>query len=221
MRYLPLLFSTILLISTTVASRFNLDDLVRPDGTILKSFFTPYDNVRDILVKLINNERSSIKIACYFLTDHPVAKALIRAHERGITVTVIVDHSLFSGGRHATVLYELAKEIDLYIFRQMDRGLMHNKFIVFEKNINDEPLAWTGSYNLTHSAQNFNFENVILTNDQEIIEHYEDTFDKLRTQANPAYEIFAPVSLFEPLNFYKHLYLSHKPIINMLDTCIG
>ena len=204
----------------TNASRFDINDLIRPDGTILKAFFTPFDNVREVLVKLINNEKNSIKIASYFLTDHVVAKALKNARERAVEVTIIVDYSLFSGGRHATVLYELAKETDLNIFRQMNRGLMHNKFIVFEKNINDEPLAWTGSYNLTHSAQNFNFENVLISNDYEIIEQYQKTFDKLLAQSVPAYEIFAPVSLFEPFNLYKHLYLSHKPIINMLGTCL-
>jgi phosphatidylserine/phosphatidylglycerophosphate/cardiolipin synthase-like enzyme len=171
--------------------------IARADGTILQAFFTPFDNVRQLLVDIINKEQASIKIASYFITDPAVAHALIKAHERNVVITAIADYSMLSSNQHSKVLYELAQAIDLYIFRHMDRGLMHNKFVIFEKNDGGQSLVWTGSYNLTRSAQNYNFENVVVSNDRALIEQYRTIYPQLLEQA------IAAQSIFNVLNFYQ------------------
>ena len=216
-------------LSTRAGSTYDVNQLIRPDGTILHALFTPYDNVRQVLISLINQEQASIKIASYFLTDHAVAKALKKAHARNVSVTAIVDYSLITSARHNGVLYDLAQTIDLYIFRHMNRGLMHNKFIVFEKNIHNAPLTWTGSYNLTHSAQDYNFENVIISNDLIIHAQYQETFTKLLEQSVLSTTIFTTIG-YQPATklFTLHIppkpfNLCHirKPIINVLHAWIA
>ncbi len=227
MRFLSYIIIGIVL-STHAGSTYDVNQLIRPDGTILHALFTPYDNVRQVLISLINQEQASIKIASYFLTDHAVAKALKKAHARNVSVTAIVDYSLISGARHSAVLYDLSQTIDLYIFRHMDRGLMHNKFIVFEKNIHNIPLTWTGSYNLTHSAQDYNFENVIISNDLIIHAQYQEIFTKLLEQSVLSTTIFTAIGYQPPTKLFtlhiapKPFNLCHirKPIINALHAWI-
>lgn len=199
---------------------------IRPDGTILQAFFTPFDNVRHVLVDIIGKEQKSIKIASYFLTDPAVVNALKKAHEKNVTITAIVDYSLLTSNQHHKVLAELAQHSDLYIFRHMDRGLMHNKFIIFEKNINDAPLVWTGSYNLTRSAQNYNFENVVVSNDAALIKQYQEIYPKLLEQAITAQSIFSVLDFYPaapktviilPLKtLYKCAYT--QPLVTMLSA---
>jgi phosphatidylserine/phosphatidylglycerophosphate/cardiolipin synthase-like enzyme len=228
MRFLYVLNSYLLvgIIFTSPANLiYDINQFIRPDGTILHAFFTPYDNVRQILVSLIKHEQRSINIASYFLTDHSVAKALKKALERNVSITIIVDHSMLTSTRHNYVLYDLAQTVNLYIFRHMDRGLMHNKFIVFEKNINDAPLTLTGSYNLTHSAQDYNFENVIISNDLTIHTRYQELFTKLLEQAVPASTLFTTIGYQNPPKYITIRSYSplnwctiRKPIINMLHA---
>jgi len=199
---------------------------IRPDGTILQAFFTPFDNVRHVLVDVISKEQKSIKIASYFLTDPAVVNALKKAHEKNVTITAIVDYSLLTSNQHHKVLAELAQHSDLYIFRHLDRGLMHNKFIIFEKNINNAPLVWTGSYNLTRSAQNYNFENVVVSNDSALIKQYQEIYPKLLEQAISAQSIFSVLDFYPaapktviilPLkSLYKCAYT--RPLITMLSA---
>jgi|GEM_PF-5429906 len=186
-------FLCVLLVMPVLFS-YDVEQLVRPDGTILQAFATPYDNVRQVLVSLIKCEQRSIKIASYFLTDKVVAKALKKAQQRNVSVTIIVDHSMLTSNRPTSTLCDLAAAVDLYIFRPMSRGLMHNKFVLFERNINNNSVTWTGSYNITMSAQDYNFENVIITNDPVVHKTYTVLFDKLLEQSTAASTIFTPIN---------------------------
>ena len=54
-------------------------------------FFSPDDAVAEELITLIQKETKSIKAAVYSLMHQGIAKALIDAHKRGVSVEVIVD----------------------------------------------------------------------------------------------------------------------------------
>lgn len=187
-------FLCVLLLTISPLSSFDIEQLIRPDGMILKAFATPYDNVRKVLIDLIKHEQRSIKIASYFLTDNTIARALKKACQRNVSVTIIVDHSMLTSNRPVNALCDLAATVDLYIFRPMSRGLMHNKFVLFERNLHDYPITWTGSYNITHSAQDYNFENVIISNDLAIHVTYNDLFTQLLEQSTPASTFFTPIT---------------------------
>lgn len=78
-------------------------------------------------------------------------------------------------------LNNLTQCVELYIWKDKD-VLMHSKFIVFCKNINDNehPYAvWTGSYNFTNKAET-NIENGMYIIDDNIAKSYMDEWNKIR-----------------------------------------
>ena len=140
--------------------------LVRSDGTILKAFFTPYDNIKEMLIALINNEEQSIDMMAYLLSDKHIVSALQEAaYVRHIAVTIIVDHDNAINVKYNRTLKKLANYVTLRIFQELNDGIMHNKFVIFSKNINQKPLVWTGSFNFTARAQHGNIENALVSND--------------------------------------------------------
>jgi len=155
----------------------NLQKLERPNGTILKAFFTPQDNITENMVDLIENEQTSISIMIYFFTDMKIAKALQRAQKRNVIIKLIVDHSMATNPNYNRTLKKLRDTCHIRVYQPIEDGIMHNKFVIFEKNINNKSLIWTGSFNFTHRAQYKNIENVVISNDQELVAAYQQIFD--------------------------------------------
>ena len=59
-------------------------------------------------------------------------------------------------------------------------GIMHNKFMIFKRSLLNRSILWTGSYNFTRSANNKNQENIIITEDLDLIRAYREQFEKIK-----------------------------------------
>ena len=165
----------------------NLPDLgkklVCQDGCYKQAFFSPDDNVQEILIQLIAQEKKSIKIAIYSFTDGKIAQALIDARQRGVIVEVIVD---VSGSRDKFSKIELLKsngiKVTVYDPKNTSvyNNIMHHKFVIFEDNIGGKSLLWTGSYNFTKSATMNNQENVLVLDEIHLILKYAQQFEVIK-----------------------------------------
>lgn len=62
--------------------------------------------------------------------------------------------------------------------------IMHNKFVIFKKNVGQKSLLWTGSFNFTKSAQMKNQENVVILDDTHIIDRFEKQFELIKNRVN-------------------------------------
>lgn len=170
---------------TNSSANFLRQILIPKDGQILRALFTPQDDVRQTIIELINNEQKAIQIAIYFFTDTTIANALIHAkNQRNIRVEIITDHS------HAikcpnTQIYRLYKAgIPVFIFEITNKdGIFHHKFMRFEQNIFNKTLLLTGSFNLTKMAQDHNYENILITDNLEITDQYDQQFASLKTKS--------------------------------------
>lgn len=152
-----------------------------------KVFFTPFHNVKDELLHLIKHETAHIQFALYYLTERSIVDALKEAQQRGVIIEAIIDQESFNGGNNGKAEELVKSGMDIVKFETagMFRALMHNKFFIFENTrfLGEElylPLVWTGSYNCTARA-NRNCENVLVTDDQEIVGQYKIAFALLRT----------------------------------------
>jgi len=159
--------------------------LGRADGKVKKSFFSPRDNISRVLEGLIDAEQRSIKIAIFTFTDKTIADALIAAYKRGVKVEVVADGE--SSALEYSKIPQLKKAgIPVYLFKPRGdrqwRPLMHNKFIVFGETIFGKSLIWTGSFNITRSANERNRENVTILDDKELIADYAAEFEALKKE---------------------------------------
>jgi phosphatidylserine/phosphatidylglycerophosphate/cardiolipin synthase-like enzyme len=172
--------------------------LLNEKGQIKRALFSPDDNIEEILVSLIDTEREKISMTAFSLTSISVANALINAKKRNITVELIVDAqnsqspyskvSMLHAAGIPVWLYPPLKRHDAIDHRPHNffphKGIMHNKFIIFKRSLNDKPLLWTGSYNFTWSANKKNQENVIIVDDFDIIKFYIYQFEIIKTRCS-------------------------------------
>lgn len=150
------------------------------------ALFSPDDHHKRKLIELISYTKNRIHAAIYMFTDKDIAFALINAKQRGVDVKIIVDPiSAESTWGQAKNL--LTNNIDVFMFdtkqhhssnpkAQSFAPIMHNKFAVLDNQI------WTGSFNWTQSANQKNQENVIITDEENIIKKYEERFTIIQQQ---------------------------------------
>lgn len=159
------------------------EKLICHDGCYKQAFFSPDDNVQEILIWLINQEKKSIKIAIFSFTDGKIAHALIDAVARGVKVEVIVD---VSGLRDKFSKIEMLRDngvkVTVYDPRNTTvyNNIMHHKFVIFENNVGAKSLLWTGSYNFTKSATLNNQENVLVLDEIHLIQKYAQQFELIK-----------------------------------------
>jgi len=148
--------------------------------------FSPDDKPGDKLIKRIDTAKHEIRAAVYMLTDSRIIKALVNAKERGVFVQVITD-KVSCGGEYGKAGVLAEKGIDVFVYKPLVKesknkkfysadAIMHNKFAIIDN------FLWTGSFNWTRSANSKNQENVIVTNDKNVIERFKAQFDLLKTR---------------------------------------
>lgn len=154
-------------------------------GVFPQVLFSPHDDVRKTLVYLIDHEKKSIKIAAYTVTEPKVAQALVAAIKRGVFVSLVVDRScLDMTSQKIKILRKAGAEIAVFDGKTREDGaLMHNKFYLFEENLKNKQLVWTGSANTTRSAYERNHENVNIFEGTTLFGRYTKEFELLMTVA--------------------------------------
>lgn len=156
-------------------------DLERSDGSILKAFFTPHDNLEEQLCSHIANEQEEICILVYYITDHSIIDALKKAQKRNVKVNIIVDYWWATHNRK--LLDKNSPDLQIHACKPLKGGVMHNKFVLFKRNIKNKPLIWSGSFNLSKRSQSSNDENIIISNDTDLIHQYQTIFDESKERA--------------------------------------
>lgn len=136
-------------------------------------YFSPDGHTRDRIINAIDNSRVSIDISIFDFTSEDIKTSLEKAKDRGVKIRLITD-SRQAKGEYSVMQSLIDKGFDVKIIHGKGRGIMHNKFAIFDKS-----LLLTGSYNWTENAENFNYENAIFISDPNVINQYQKEFDKI------------------------------------------
>ncbi len=136
-------------------------------------YFSLSDNPQKEIIKNINQAEAFINIAMYIFTDREIALPLVKAQERGVKVRVYLDKDQVEY-QYSQSRFLVQKGIRTRI--SSNKYIMHNKFAII-----DNCLLLTGSYNWTFSASNRNDENLMVIDDPEIIEIFQNQFVNLWT----------------------------------------
>jgi len=136
-------------------------------------YFSPHDSVRQRLVRAIRESYQSIDIAVYNFTARELVDALSAAGARGVRIRLLMDREKAEeAGSRIRVLRR--NGVTVRTLGVAGQSLMHHKFAVF-----DGRLVATGSYNWTHSAEQANYENLVVLDDREIVTRYQQEFNRL------------------------------------------
>ncbi len=168
----------------TVCQASGLASLLQcADGGYKQAFFSPDDDLEDILIQLISAEQLSIKAAIFCFTNGDIAQALIDAHRRGVEIEIITDISCLKDKFNKIEMLKKSG-IKIYVYNPKNtsilNNIMHNKFVLFGKNVGNKSLLWTGSFNFTKSAKINNQENIIILDEMHLIDRYGKQFAILK-----------------------------------------
>jgi len=136
-------------------------------------YFSLYDNPQKEIIKNINQAEAFINIAMYIFTDREIAIPLVKVHERGVKVRLYLDKDQVDY-KYSQSRFLVQEGIKTRI--SSNSYIMHNKFAIIDNRI-----LLIGSYNWTFSANNRNDENLMVIDDPEIIEIFQNQFINLWT----------------------------------------
>lgn len=123
--------------------------------------FTPQEKCSTHIIDVIDRSQKSILVQAYTFTSKPIAKSLIRAKERGVSVEVILDGSQLSS-KYSVISCLFIQEIPIYI--DYKPAIAHNKVMII-----DNKKVVTGSFNFTHSAEFRNTENLLIIENNDLL----------------------------------------------------
>jgi len=121
------------------------------------------------LVDAIDGARLSIDVAAYSLSLNSVRNALLRAHDRGVTVRVVMESTNMDRSDPQIMI-----EAGIPIIGDNRQGLMHDKFLVIDKSE-----VWLGAMNFTDSGTYEDNNNLMRIHSTKIAENYSVEFNEM------------------------------------------
>ena len=155
--------------------------LLRKLGMILdiQVYYSPKGGCQDAIVREINRARREILVMAYSFTSEPITLALVEAKKRGLSVSLLLDHSN-EKERYTELHVFLQHGLDPYV--DADHPIAHNKIMIIDRRT-----VITGSFNFTNQAEHDNAENLlIIKGHAELTAHYRENFFKHRAHCKPA-----------------------------------
>lgn len=153
----------------------SLDAQRLPSAQIVQeASFSPGTDCLQTIQRCLRHARQRIDICVFTLSDDRIAEEVLAAHRRGVAVRIVTDND-----KEHDAGSDISRLRDAGIAVVVDRteAHMHHKFAIFdgEKLLN-------GSYNWTRSAGQYNEENLVLSNDRQLVGEFSAQFEKLWRQ---------------------------------------
>jgi phosphatidylserine/phosphatidylglycerophosphate/cardiolipin synthase-like enzyme len=121
------------------------------------------------IVEAIDAARLSVDVAAYSLSLNSVRYALIRAHDRGATVRVVMESSNMDRSDPQRLI-----EAGIPVIGDNRDGLMHDKFIIIDKSE-----VWLGSMNFTDGGAYEDNNNLMRIRSTKMAENYIKEFEEM------------------------------------------
>jgi phosphatidylserine/phosphatidylglycerophosphate/cardiolipin synthase-like enzyme len=121
------------------------------------------------IVDAIDAARLSVDVAAYSLSLNSVRNALIRAHDRGATVRVVMESSNMDRSDPQRLI-----EAGIPVIGDHRDGLMHDKFIIIDKSD-----VWMGSMNFTDGGAYDDNNNLMRIHSTKMAENYLKEFEEM------------------------------------------
>ncbi|MCA9321751.1 MAG: endonuclease [Planctomycetes bacterium] len=132
--------------------------------------FSPGTDCRQAILDRFDEARRSIDICVFTITDDGITRAILRAHQRGVRLRVVTDdEKAWDLGADTQRL----KESGVPIVFDHD-GHMHHKFAIF-----DARTLLNGSFNWTRAATEDNHENLVASQDEDLVRAFGQQFELL------------------------------------------
>jgi phosphatidylserine/phosphatidylglycerophosphate/cardiolipin synthase-like enzyme len=123
----------------------------------IRVYFSPRGGCTDAILSEINQAKTEILLQAYSFTSTPIAQALIRAHQRGVKISAVLDKSN-RGKKYSAATF--LQNLGIPVFIDGQHAIAHNKIMIIDNRV-----VITGSFNFTIAAENKNAENLLILDD--------------------------------------------------------
>lgn len=148
-----------------------LDAASQVAPTVASAWFSPGEHCLRNLCSRMRAARRALDICVFTIADNRLSDEIIAAHRRGVRVRVVSDNDKqHDAGSDIARLVERGIEVRL----DVAPSHMHHKFALF-----DGRLLANGSFNWTRSATTRNDENLVVTDDANLVRSFAQQFEVL------------------------------------------
>jgi phosphatidylserine/phosphatidylglycerophosphate/cardiolipin synthase-like enzyme len=140
-------------------------------------YFSPDGGATKAIVRAIDGATLEVLVQAYSFTSAPIAKALVDAHKRGVSVEAILDKSQRTE-KYTGATFLANNMIPTYI--DAAHVIAHNKIIIIDKQT-----VITGSFNFTKAAESKNAENLLIITSKDLANYYLDNWQRHRRHSEP------------------------------------
>ncbi len=138
---------------------------------VYKVSFSPGDDCMNDIIEQIHSASKFLDICVFTISDNRISDELIKAYNNGIEIRIISDNEKMNDdGSDIRYLFESGIQIKI----DHSPNHMHHKYMIV-----DEIRVLTGSYNWTRSAAQYNQENIVITDNDDIVTGFMDNFSQL------------------------------------------
>lgn len=172
---------------------------IQYDDSWVELWFSPKNNklsFRKRLLSLLNNANSEIIIGQWLINDHAIKEILFDKLKQGLAIKLVIDdyniwrdNSIF---KDLLIRKELNPNLNLSIatdlFRQINnlgKDSSFNYFFHQHYSLIDKKILIVGTTNLTDSAYFFNYEDVWITNQAELLKEFQLLTDDYLSRYEP------------------------------------
>jgi hypothetical protein len=163
-----------------------------------------FKGIKEFIIGKLNKTEKTLHIAVAWFTNDDLFQVVLGLLDRNIQVELILIDDCINRNEFGLNFGQfIAKGGHLYF--STSHKNMHNKFCVI-----DEKLVITGSYNWTYYAENRNWENILVSDNYDVINHYSAEFEDIKSHLSETKEYsqykldeIDPINL---LNGFEYLY---------------
>jgi phosphatidylserine/phosphatidylglycerophosphate/cardiolipin synthase-like enzyme len=154
-----------------------------PDGTEIKTLFSPENDVDDAIIAELNKARQSIFFMAFSFTHQDIGQAMIDKYRAGVDVRGIFETR---GSDASYSQYPPMKAIGISVKQDTNKWILHHKVIII-----DGETVITGSFNFSKNAAQTNEENIlIISGNRAIVQAYLDEFARVYGESISVTKLF-------------------------------
>lgn len=141
------------------------------DETPVDLYFSPQDGAASQIISAIEGARRNIRFMAFSFTSDDITDALLKQADSGVKIQGVMERQNAEG---AGADFTLMQKQGLDVLEDGSCYLLHHKVMII-----DDRIVITGSYNFTNSAERDNDENLLIINDREVAQRYNDEFTRI------------------------------------------
>ena len=133
-----------------------------------------YSNIENKIVVNLQNTKVNVKIAVAWFTNPTLFHIIENLNNKNIEIELVLSNEKLN---FTNEKINFQKLIDKNVLIKVSEhpNLMHNKFCIIDNRI-----LITGSYNWTLKAEKSNYENIIISTDEKLVDDFLNYFDFLK-----------------------------------------